>query len=410
MRTINNSHKLALFSGVFHSTRMLIGALQALYLLETGVSLNNLAFLKAYFALLVLIFDVPFGMLGDFISNKICIYFSCIFVALYYFFSLYSPDLTFLIIAESFYAMGLCLISGSLESLLVFSVRNEYQDGNSKISYFYFLSGEIMSIGSMIAAPLGVIIFILNGDMRSIYLLSFIFVLILPCLIYKIDETSLHTKKIKKTINKSYFKNILLNNNNFIYITVSSLVVIAYQPIYHFWQPLFIRFSGGNFPSLFLRDKNKNTAIILAFVFFIYSLSNYIANKVAKNKLSINNDSFRTTTLVSFLLLTSILVMIFVPETRLFLLIAVFSCAHGFMTVFSNLTKSVLIAGTEKQQIATVISLSNVLGRLFSTIILFLCSLLINNDMLQYVFILTFISIMIATVIYLKDHPNRILT
>lgn len=407
MRKLDHSHKIALFSGIFHATRMLIGAMQALYLLKSGLSLHNLALLKSYFALLVLIFDVPFGMLGDFISNKLCIYLSCLFVALYYIFSMYSPNLPLLIIAESLYAMGLCLISGSLESLLIHAVKLDYPNNNAKISYFYFLSGEIMSVGSMITAPLGVLIFIFIGDMRAIYFLCFIFVIILPILIYTIDESTLYKNKVKIALSISYFKSIILDEKNRIYILVASLIVIAYQPIYHFWQPLFMNFSI-NIPKQILSDDgNKTTAVILAIVFFLYSLSNYISNKLAKKRLSLHYDSFFITSLISFFLLISILCMVWIKETRLVLLTAVFSCTHGLMTIFSNLSKSVLIANTKKQHIATVISISNVIGRLFSTVILFLCSMLINNTFLQYVFILTFVSMLFATIIYLKNYDPR---
>src|SRR5437762_1707790 len=144
MRPINNCQRLALFTGMYHSTRMLIGALQALYLLDTGVSLSTLAFLKAYFALLVLIFDVPCVMLGD---------------------------------------------------------------------------------------------------MRIIYLLSASLIISLPFLIHRIDELPLHDNKIKPSINKLFFRDIFIDGKNAIYILISSLIVVAYQPMYHFWQPLFIQAS-----------------------------------------------------------------------------------------------------------------------------------------------------------------------
>lgn len=405
MRSINHSYRVALFSGIFDSTRMLIGAIQALYLLSTGVSLGDLAFLKAYFALLILIFDIPFGMLGDFISNKVCVYFSCACISCYYIFSLFSPDFVFLIAAESFYAIGLCLISGSLESLLVQSVKKEYENADTKISYFYFLSNEIMSIGSMISAPLGVVIFLAHGDIRSVYFLASIFMFLLPLLIYRVDEMSIRQSQELTSLNGPYFKSILTNAHNWMYVFVASLIMMAYQPIYHFWQPLFIQFFNGNTSMLIVKNNEQNTAVMLGVVFFVYSLSNYIFNKYAKNKLS-KNSSIELITLISFLLLALILSIVFVHE-KLWLLIILFSAVHGFMSIFSSLTKSVLIAEINQQQMATVISFSNVVGRVFISAILFICSLFISNGSLRYVFLLTFISIMLALFIYLRRYVMK---
>ncbi len=256
-----------------------------------------------------------------------------------------------------------------------------------------------MSIGSMISAPLGVVIFLAHGDMRSVYFLASIFMFLLPLLIYKVDEMSFRQSQELTILNWSYFRSILANGHNWTYILVASLIIMAYQPIYHFWQPLFIQFFNGNTGMLTVKNNEQNTAAMLGFVFFVYSLSNYIFNKYAKNKLS-KNSSIKLITLISFLLLILILSIVFVHE-KLWLLIVLFSAVHGFMSIFSNLTKSVLVTEIKQQQMATVISFSNVVGRIFISFILFTCSLLVSNGSLHYVFILTFISIMFALFIYL---------
>ena len=95
---MSRSTHLSILYGAFHGSRMLIGAINSLYLLSTGIKLPQLAILQIVYSLTVLFMEFPTGILADTYSRKISVLISCGFVACFYILCLFSPDMRFLIV------------------------------------------------------------------------------------------------------------------------------------------------------------------------------------------------------------------------------------------------------------------------------------------------------------------------
>src|SRR5437868_12342695 len=70
MKSFTRFHQMLLTDALFEGGRMFVGATSVTYLLHSGLSLSQIAFLKSVQAMTVLLGEVPTGVLADSIGRK----------------------------------------------------------------------------------------------------------------------------------------------------------------------------------------------------------------------------------------------------------------------------------------------------------------------------------------------------
>lgn len=74
MRSLLNSlNAVAIIGLLFSSSRMLIGATSAVYLLSKGITASDIGIMKSVQAMLLMLIEFPLGLLADHKGRRICL-------------------------------------------------------------------------------------------------------------------------------------------------------------------------------------------------------------------------------------------------------------------------------------------------------------------------------------------------
>ncbi|HIG94709.1 MAG: Major facilitator superfamily MFS_1 [archaeon GW2011_AR13] len=212
---------------------------------ENGLSLTEIMFLQSFFAISVVLFEIPTGVTADKVGRKQSLILGSIFLILG--FSIYALSINFLqfLVAEFIFAIGVSFISGAdsafiYDTLKQIKKENDFKKvrGNEK-SLNYFAVALASIIGGFIAVY----------SLRLTWWLSVVSMIIMFFIALKFIEPK-HSKKIIK--NKSYikhtiesFKEIFANKNLLFLLLFTSLLTSFLSISFWFYQP-YMKLSGLN--------------------------------------------------------------------------------------------------------------------------------------------------------------------
>jgi MFS family permease len=120
---INTFNKLLLIDGLFEGGRMFTGATSVAYLLQSGLSLKNIALLKSIQALVVIVAELPTGIMADALGRRLSLFLSIILSIIGFSLFFLGTHLNTFIIAEVLTALALCLWSGAFEAFAIDKVN-----------------------------------------------------------------------------------------------------------------------------------------------------------------------------------------------------------------------------------------------------------------------------------------------
>ena len=225
----------------FASIRMLVGSTSALYLMNRGLTLEGLAFLKSLQALVMLIADLPLGYIADKFSRKLSTVIGVWFGVIWLGLTAWAPDLSIIYLGEIFNALSLCLVNGSYDALLI-DTHKKFGSGEqlshllgryNKHQFFYMALAAVMSA------------FFWSLNLKWIWivaaLLMFYQALFMHGLLAK-DTFQNPSGEIKKLAPKEDFIRMM----RFIYhsnslrkcLPLAVLLGVFYQIIIQYWQPI----------------------------------------------------------------------------------------------------------------------------------------------------------------------------
>ncbi|TFG13664.1 MAG: MFS transporter [Promethearchaeota archaeon] len=151
----SNIFKLYLYN-FFMGFYLLSGVILPFYLIWGELTFIQFIFLQSYYALIILLFQIPFGALSDYISKKLALILSGFLSAIATLIYINKPNFIIFLVGETLFALGEALIAGTNESLMYDSLKNlgKEEDYSKSIAK----SNSIFLLSMAISAPLGPII------------------------------------------------------------------------------------------------------------------------------------------------------------------------------------------------------------------------------------------------------------
>jgi MFS family permease len=352
--------KLTFFLSILQSSRMLIGAIHALYLIQIGISLKQLALLQIIFSLTVILFEFPTGVLADIFGRKKSVLISAVLFAGYYPLCIFSPTLSGLILSEIIYGLAVCFSSGSVQGWLATTIKEESSNFDQAMTYFTHLKYEMVAVGMMFFGFAGSLIAV-NGTIASFRLVYGVATIVMAIVFWnlsKIEDFKARPQEIlpfKEFLYKSKQSLATLFNDKVtaIYATITALVSITYQPILHFWQPLFndsLRVSGE-----IIRFQDA-TVLLMGVVFLFSNFLIYIVNKKIKNSRYLVAFSFEIGLVATTLAGAALFLMGSNSGVNTLIVVGLYGTIRGALSLADAITEAEICKAINTESIAGVIS------------------------------------------------------
>lgn len=229
---------------LFEGGRMFAGATSGAYLLSQGLGLSEIALLKSVQASIILLGEVPTGILADSWGHKRSLLFSLISAvmgfALYYF----GHSFLVFVLAEALVALALCFWSGAYEAFAIEEAALEAVPG--LMDRYFHLNQAINSGAVLVFGYLGGRIG-LHGMalpyLGAVLVLLFAFAVLVPM---RSKEVATHVQgqepfRVCAFMEKSKaaFREGLLKRELAPFFWANIGIQFAIQPLLHYWQPLF---------------------------------------------------------------------------------------------------------------------------------------------------------------------------
>ena len=261
---------IILYYGVCVSAiRMLVGGISSIYLYAHSLSYDEIGWLKAFQAVVILTLDIPLSYSADKVSRTFSIKMAVLSSALWLFMMGYVESFTGFLVAEFFNALSLALFNGAFIACLL---EGEKKKNHRKILSHYsgkqhFFMAFVALIGPFFLQD------ITEGFLWYISSICMLVLFSVSVFIFREDQSLRgHKKNFVQTI-KSDFLNVYscLKRIN-ILLLISLLVGVFYQISIQYWQPVLYYFA-----------KIGVKGSLWGFTFFIIlisqSISAYFVNK-----------------------------------------------------------------------------------------------------------------------------------
>nr|WP_295901939.1 MFS transporter [uncultured Bdellovibrio sp.] len=244
MKYVSRFNQMLTIDALFEGGRMFVGATSVTYLLHSGLSLSQIAFLKSVQAMTVLLGEVPTGVLADSMGHKKSLLASSLFAVLGFALYYWGEGFNFFVIAEILTALSLCFWSGAFEAFAIDEAKLEETPG--EIDRFFHSNQSLNSVTVLVFGLLGG--FLGHLGLALPYLAAIGSYIFMGALLWSIPETAkIQTgsseyvpwfKNIKKHL-KATFTQGLLHPALMPFFIANILIQFTVQPLLHYWQPYF---------------------------------------------------------------------------------------------------------------------------------------------------------------------------
>lgn len=333
--------------------RLLTGPINVVFLTKRGMSLSDIALVQFFFAVFACIVSYPCGVLSNFFSPKKAFLCGVFATCLYYILYLGAPCFYFLCLAQCCLGIGLTLISINA-SLWLIKETGRSDKNEEKFSYYTHLESQVQALGG-IAITVFFCIFSLWEEYFSyenIYQFTAFSLFLILLYITTIKENKAAEKKSKVPYEHVPADII---KQSFYFLVISSLIWCAYQPLFHFWQPLF-------------GQTVDRHGTLLGFAFLTMHLFVFLGHKMAHFFSSLQNDFFVAACLS---VVTGVLFYVLsIPDINVFLLISIFSTVHGLQSVLWKLARIQCAKHIKEAALGEVLGCAEMLCRFLSAFFL----------------------------------------
>ena len=271
-------NKIILFGVLFGSTRMLVGALSAIYMLAAGVKVSDIALIKTFQALVILLLDIPISYLSDNRSKRASVLAASVLGSIWLLLMAYADTLGVFYLAEFFNAVSLSLFNGAFIAYLINMEMAETEGAHiqkiiGRYSKYHFIGmGMSAFVGSLFVEVGSQSIWVVSAIIMGLIFIFFYFLLPSEALHEKHETSRLNPIQEVIRILKDIFSNI----DRKISILLVIVTAVYYQVIIQLWQLLL---NGGN---QIVHSKGYFYGAVFVFVLLAQSLAGYVVEKKDK--------------------------------------------------------------------------------------------------------------------------------
>ncbi|QDX28689.1 MFS transporter [Dickeya poaceiphila] len=269
--------KIILFNVLFNSFRMLIGATSAIYLLNHGISLIDIAFMKTMQSVIFFMLDIPSSYLADKISRKYMLILSVIFGGLWLIITGIAESKAIFYLAEVFNSFSLSIFGGVYFSYLIDNTQDNEKEEIHKIlgknnKYQYLFMAFSALLGSYLSSYNDRLVWILAGSGCLLIVMALAWSLPKPVVRKRLEKSSIweDLKKIHNVINNKS------SSLHLIFIALAANMVY-FQIILQYWQP-FVSDS-----LTFYSPNDTFYGFLFLFILLAQSISGWISSNVKSN-------------------------------------------------------------------------------------------------------------------------------
>ena len=121
-----------------------------------GLTFFEMMILQSYFMVMIFIFEIPSGAIADYIGRKTALSLSAVCIISAAFTYSIIPNIALFFLAETFWALGMALFSGTDEAFLYSTLKTTDQE--DKLPKILGRTNTMFLVANIISAPLGSII------------------------------------------------------------------------------------------------------------------------------------------------------------------------------------------------------------------------------------------------------------
>lgn len=275
-----NLQLIAFYGRYFAAFRMLIGAISVVYMLNYGMAITDIGWLKSYQALLILLLDIPTSYIADRYSRKFSICTSGALAVLWLLLMGIAEHKWQFYLAETFNALSLCLFQGAFIAYLIATKNHEAPELSIKQLLGAYHKKE--SLLMAICAFCGAAFVSVSSRLPWLVAASLIFMLVLYGIYRLPADTHQHTGNAQQKglqllahNGKSIYHAFIHNRTLQHYFFTLIIIAFIFQTLLQFWQPLLSHAHLGK------------TGLIYASLFALILLAQSLASRcVEKTSLS----------------------------------------------------------------------------------------------------------------------------
>ncbi|UGQ17620.1 MFS transporter [Borrelia sp. RT1S] len=359
---IRNEHEKYYFCSLFLSefARTLPHAVLTIILINKGLALGNIAMVQMCYMLAIMIFEFPSGVISDIFDRKI-VYLMSIFLSMVSYFIIFKAT-SFAILCSAWfiYGMSSAVSTGTID----ISFNRLYQGDSKQLKAFISSRKIILSIGAILGGYIGNILF-LHIDLK-IYLISLLLYLVSSLVTilfiscdkntdyqYKKEDTMLYLLNFKKDITRFLRSEVLLE----LFILISA-IQFFFQPFYLYWQVIFT-------------DKNIPISSF-GTMYILFRLSDIIGAWIFKK---IKRPEYSIYIILATMALLSILIK---TVSHIYMFTTIITLLVTVVSLYSNNLEYFLRKNIDSKVLGTITSINSTISRLFSFLVLLICSVLSN--------------------------------
>ncbi|MFX1378242.1 MAG: MFS transporter [Promethearchaeota archaeon] len=360
------------FFNFFVGFSLISGILIPFYLIYGGFTFFEFMLLQSYYALIVIILEIPCGLIADRVSKKFAFILAGISYLLIPFVYGIAPNKLLFFVGETLFAFSNALISGTNEAIVYENLKMMGKE--NLIMKTIAKNDGMFLLGIIISAPLGSIIANLISIRMVVLLmiLPYFICLFITFTIHKTNRTGDPKKKTTQIL-KSGFK--LLWKNKVLKILVFEKIIIEIIIIFLVYTYQFYILSEFSIPLLYFGfiDAGLN----LSHFMFLNLIPHLTTNSIDKKKVLLINTIIPG---VGYILIA---IINFIPAI-IFLFLIVIGLGMSRYIIFTNgINKQI-----EENNRATILSTINVISGTLKAILYPLIGILVifNINFLYVIF------------------------
>lgn len=316
-----------------------------LFYQENGLSLTQVLLLQSYFSILIILLEVPTGVIADKYSRRLSLILSTITITIGAFIYSASSTFTTFLVAETFWAFGCSFLSGADTALLYDTLKElkkekEYKKIQGKGYYYTLIAGGLSAVvGGFIA----------KYSLRMTWLITAIMMLGLIFLAFRFREP----QRFCKDQERPKYWDLIFQSLKF--ITKHRLVR---------WYLLFFSFIGFSTYLIFWASQPymQKSGLDIAYFGLVFFFFNIVA--AVSSRFSHRIESYLGVRKTLYILAAMITIPFFFlggMTFRLsFLILAIYQIIRG---VSSTISEDMILKYTYSDKRATVMSLKNLITR-----------------------------------------------
>lgn len=402
--------RLSIYSLVFFLNSYISGLLIPIFsllLIEKGLSLSTLSIIMGIYSFIVIVFELPSGIMSDVIGRKKTFCISLITSILSSFFILLGVNTFLVVIGIVFYGLGRAISSGSFDALFIDSYIEYF--GLERLNNITTRLNVLDSLGLSAGALTGGFLPVYSSQLLpslGVYDLNLIMKILLSFIVFILVMTLLKdSNNIQQREDRPSLKEHIItsfsfvkNNKTVICIFISVLSTGYFLSSFEiYWQPHFLSLIPNNDLSFLLG--------IMAFLYLgVVMIGSVVSNKIINRYNPKKMYLLLRLILALFIILTAL-------QRNIILFILCFICMY-FIFGMANIPEGVILNGVTPNRIrASILSVSSLTlqtGILFGSLI---NSIAINIVTIPVVWsitaILIIISVLITTKLLLSENLNQ---